>query len=32
MDYLVIENFLFSKKEQPSWEETKNWQEEYVLD
>jgi len=32
MDYLVIENFLFSKKEQPSWRETKNWQEEYVLD
>jgi carbamoyltransferase len=32
MDYLVIENFLFTKKEQPPWEEEKNWRETYELD
>lgn len=32
MDYLVIGNFLLSKKEQPKWSETKEWQTEFVLD
>ena len=32
MDYLVIGNHVFSKKEQPAWKETDNWQEEYALD
>jgi carbamoyltransferase len=32
MDYLVIENFIFSKKEQPEWREAKQWKEEYTLD
>jgi len=32
MDYLVIGNFLFDKKEQPEWTEDKKWQEEFVLD
>jgi carbamoyltransferase len=32
MDYLVIEDFLFNKKEQPVWVEDKNWEKEYELD
>ena len=32
MDYLVIGNFVFSKKQQPTWKEKDNWQEEFVLD
>jgi len=32
MDYLVVGNFLFSKKDQPQWEEKDNWKEEFVLD
>ena len=32
MDYLVIENCLLSKAEQPAWEETDNWREEFELD
>ena len=32
MDYLVIGNHVFSKKEQPAWKETDNWQEEFALD
>ena len=32
MDYLVIENYLFDKKEQPNWQSTDNWKEEFVLD
>lgn len=32
MDYLVIDNYLFVKNEQPEWKETDNWQEEFVLD
>ena len=32
MDYLVIENYLLSKVEQPAWEETDNWREEFELD
>jgi carbamoyltransferase len=32
MDYLVMENFLFDKKEQPPWEEEKDWREDYDLD
>lgn len=32
MDYLVVGNFLFSKTEQPEWQEKDNWKEEFVLD
>jgi len=32
MDYLVIENIVFDKKSQPSFEDQKNWQEEFALD
>ncbi len=32
MDYLVVGNFVFSKKEQPAWQETDNWKEEFTLD
>jgi carbamoyltransferase len=32
MDYLVIGNYLFCKKDQPVWEKTDNWKEEFVLD
>ncbi|MBU0675205.1 MAG: carbamoyltransferase [Proteobacteria bacterium] len=32
MDWLVINNFLFEKKDQPEWMEKDNWQESFVLD
>lgn len=32
MDYLVIGNHLFDKKQQPEWEKKDNWQEEFGLD
>ena len=32
MDYLVIENCLLSKVDQPAWEKTDNWREEFELD
>ncbi len=32
MDYLIMENFLFDKKEQPLWQEAKDWRTEYELD
>ncbi len=32
MDYLVINNYLYKKQEQPKWEEKKSWKEEFVLD
>jgi carbamoyltransferase len=32
MDWLVIGNFVFRKKDQPSWQEKKNWQEMFTLD
>lgn len=32
MDYLIIENVVFKKSEQPAWQETSRWQEEFVLD
>ncbi|MGQ9617356.1 MAG: carbamoyltransferase family protein [Candidatus Aminicenantia bacterium] len=32
MDYLVMENFLLEKKNQPEWEEKRDWREEYGLD
>ncbi|MCB1616984.1 MAG: carbamoyltransferase [Pseudomonadales bacterium] len=32
MDYLVLENCLLYKKDQPDWEESSNWQEEFELD
>lgn len=32
MDYLVINDFIFSKKEQPHWDEKEKWQEIFELD
>ncbi len=32
MDYLVVENYLFKKEEQPEWHSTDDWKEEFVLD
>jgi len=32
MDYLVMEDFLFDKKEQPALREDRDWREEYELD
>ncbi|MFQ5643295.1 MAG: carbamoyltransferase [Thiogranum sp.] len=32
MDYLVLENVLLSKQEQPEWREQGNWRDEYALD
>ena len=32
MDYLVIGDYLFVKAEQPEWESTDNWKEEFKLD
>lgn len=32
MDYLVIGDFLFDKKEQPEWKSEDNWREEFKLD
>ena len=32
MDYLVIEDYLLSKDEQPVWEKNDNWQDEFELD
>lgn len=32
MDYLVIENFIFSKKDQPAWQEKDNWRQQIEKD
>jgi carbamoyltransferase len=32
MDYLVIGDYLFAKTDQPEWEKTENWKEEFKLD
>ena len=32
MDYLVLENILLSKKDQPVWAKDESWKEEFVLD
>jgi carbamoyltransferase len=32
MDYLVMGNCLFSKKDQPEWNSKKDWEEEFELD
>ena len=32
MDYLVVENILLDKKEQPGWEDDTAWQDEFELD
>ena len=32
MDYLVIDNFLLSKSQQPHWEKDDSWQDEFELD
>lgn len=32
MDYLVMNNYIFNKQDQPEWSKTDNWQEDFVLD
>ena len=32
MDYLVIGDYIFSKQEQPPWEQNDNWKKEFILD
>ena len=32
MDYLVVENFLLSKREQPEWKQDDSWRDEFELD
>jgi carbamoyltransferase len=32
MDYLVLGDYLLAKKDQPEWNKTDNWKEEFVLD
>jgi len=32
MDYLVVENILLKKEDQPVWERDERWQDEYELD
>ena len=32
MDYLVLENVLLAKTEQPEWKEADDWRDEYELD
>lgn len=32
MDYLVMNNYLFDKKEQPEWDKNDNWKVDFVLD
>ncbi len=32
MDYLVLENVILNKKDQPLWEEASNWKNEFLLD
>ena len=31
MDYLIVENVLLAKKEQPVWEKDTSWQKEFEL-
>ena len=32
MDYLVIENYLLAKPDQPEWDKDESWMEEFELD
>jgi carbamoyltransferase len=32
MDYLVVENFIMSKADQPAWEQDESWKDEFELD
>lgn len=32
MDYLVLGDLLFDKKDQPDWSEQRDWREEFELD
>nr|WP_276369044.1 carbamoyltransferase [Chryseolinea sp. H1M3-3] len=32
IDYLIIGDFFFSKKDQPNWKKTDQWKEEFILD
>lgn len=32
MDYLVIDNYIFTKSEQPDWDDTEVWKKEFTLD
>jgi carbamoyltransferase len=32
MDYLVLENVLLAKQDQPQWKESGDWRKEFTLD
>jgi carbamoyltransferase len=32
MDYLVVENWIFDKREQPAWKEAKDWKQTLIMD
>ena len=32
MDYLVLENYVLAKTEQPAWDEDDSWKDEFELD
>jgi len=32
MDYLVVENYLLNKQDQPEWSEKHNWRDDFELD
>jgi carbamoyltransferase len=32
MDYLIIENFVMDKSQQPEWKKDTDWQDEFELD
>jgi len=32
MDYLVLNSFVLSKKDQPPWKDKQDWRKDYVLD
>ena len=32
MDYLVLENYILSKTDQPAWRDDQDWREEFELD
>jgi carbamoyltransferase len=32
MDYLVLENYVLAKTDQPQWQKDKSWQQEFELD
>jgi carbamoyltransferase len=32
MDYLIVENFILAKPDQPAWEKDDSWKDEFELD